>query len=196
MRPASVTTSEGRPTIATQKPLKSPSPAPVASAARMAISMRHALLPEARHDRGGEAHHRGDRQVDLAVDDDERHRQDHDRLLDAVLPQVDLVLDAQVPGHRDTLQSGRPRRAAARSSRPRSAAAPAHATSHRPPPRLASRACGGLVPAADPHPRLLEPPKDDLVARHREEDEQAQQDVADEVADADPAQQALLRAPR
>ena len=56
----------------------------------------NARLPGDSHDDGAQAHHRGHREVDLAIDDDEGHGQHDDGLLDADPPQVDLVLAAQV----------------------------------------------------------------------------------------------------
>ena len=52
---------------------------------------------------------RSDRQVDLAAHDDERHGQDDDRLLDAQLEEVDLVLDTEIAGNGGRVVRRRPR---------------------------------------------------------------------------------------
>ena len=78
----SVTTSDGRPKPVTSTPLSSPPAAPTTRTIGIATSTGTPAAnrqPRTAHDRPG---HRLDREVDLAGDDDQRHRQGHDRDLD------------------------------------------------------------------------------------------------------------------
>src|SRR4051794_1246156 len=53
------------------------------------------------------------------------------------------------------------------------------------------RAC--LVPPADPHPHFPQPSQNDGVGGHSDQDEQTEDGILDELAEACPAQQALLQ---
>ena len=56
---------------------------------------RRALMERPGHDAGRETHDRGDGKIDFAADDDQRHRQRDDALLDRQLEQIDEISDAQ-----------------------------------------------------------------------------------------------------
>ena len=75
----SVTTSDGRPPRPTRRPLSSAADDAHHEHERDRDLERDAGGPQEAEDRAGEAGHRLDREVDLAGDDDQRHRQRHDR---------------------------------------------------------------------------------------------------------------------
>ena len=90
---ASVTTSEGMPTRAMKQRVER-----AAEQRRCARQIgdgerrrRCPVLDQPAEGAGGQAHDRGDGEVDLGVDDDEGHHQGDDDLLDRQLEQVDLV---------------------------------------------------------------------------------------------------------
>ena len=97
MRPASVTTREGRPRRGDAPPLHEPGGAAGGDGDDDGDAERHRLAVVERRQHGGaQAHHRGHRQVDLPGDDDERHHHGDDDLLDRQLEQVDEVVDVEV----------------------------------------------------------------------------------------------------
>ena len=71
-----VTASDGRPTTATRKPLKAPPTAPTTiRATSAAAGDRQPALGAGRREHAAQPDHAGHREVDLAGDDDQRHRQ-------------------------------------------------------------------------------------------------------------------------
>ena len=70
-----VTASEGSPSRVTSSPLTRPHTAPSTSSSGMIVSIGQPGVPQRAHHRAGQAEHGGDRQVDLAGDDQQRHRQ-------------------------------------------------------------------------------------------------------------------------
>ena len=140
------------------------------------------LVNQATHDRG-QTHDRRDRQVDLAADDHERHAQDHDRLLDAQLEQVDLVLDRQVAGRGEGVERHDHDEDDRAAGLPSGAAEPGRHVAHRRAP-----------PALDGSPSVLRSrrrsriqivrsrPRIDLVRGDRQQDQQPQDRVPQELA--------------
>ena len=95
--PASVTTSDGRPRNATKSALQRGRRRRPASSATTTASPNGAPAScSAASTHGREAHHRRDREVDLAVDDHEGHDHDDDHLLDRELEHVHEVAVAEV----------------------------------------------------------------------------------------------------
>ena len=74
-----VTASDGRPRPVTRKPLNAPHTAPTHERRAHREPDRPAVREQLRHHDAREAEHRGDREVDLAGDHDQRDRQRHDR---------------------------------------------------------------------------------------------------------------------
>ena len=62
---------------------------------------RHARLVEDGDEHSGEAHHRCHGEIDLGVDDHERHDHDDDDLLDRQLEEIHEVVDAEIEGRED-----------------------------------------------------------------------------------------------
>ena len=150
--PASVTTSEGRPSLATHQPLISPA---TAAAARRGDDRqrqrRVALVQRGQHARRP-GHHRGDREVDLAGDDDERHRDDDDDLLDVQLEEVDEVVDAEVAARLRQVEHDRSRAGSRRARAPTCTGAPSSPTATSAVPRRARGAGGRRPRRASPPP--------------------------------------------
>ena len=119
-------------------------------------------------------HHRSDGEVDLAGDDDERHRDDDDHLLDVELEQVDEVVDAEVAGRlRDVEDDDRGRMPASRSSHVyrRAQLAMCDAAFHQ--------AARDVLPP----PPLAEAPGDRHVEDDGQQDQRAEDRVTPELAD-------------
>ena len=83
------------PTLATKKPFIAPNASPTASATTMASAMFQPDSCNLAITAADKSHHRRDREVDLAADDDEGHDQRHDRFFDAELEEICLVLRGQ-----------------------------------------------------------------------------------------------------
>ena len=136
--------------------------------------------------RGRQPHHRGDREVDFAADDHERHCQDDDRLLDAELKEVYLVTNSQEVRHpadvvgqhckqddeKEALQPRR-RRMTSRAMNGNS---------------FIGRLRPGLVATANSHPHLPQPGQDDGIGGDGDQDQQPQNGVFDEFTHPGPAQ--------
>ncbi len=181
MSPASVTTSDGRPSLATHHPWMRPATAAAQSAASTASGEGDIVFVQGGQHAGRPRHHRCDREVDLAGDDDERHRHDDDHLLDVQLEEVDEVVDAEVAARLGDVEDDRSQQDHAEQQLPRVTASPAQPS---PPPRGSARAS---VRAAA---RSRRPTA--MSSSDGQEDQRAEDRVAPELADLLDPHEALV----
>ena len=161
----SVTTSDGRPHASDEEAVEQPAERADDEDDRDRDLDRYAGRVQESEDRAGQAGHRLDRQVDFAGDDDEGHRQGHDRDLDDGRDQVGEVAGGQEDGE---------------DAAPIQTSEDEHDREQDLPARERRRPAGGPMPESSSAligrasgTRPLEPAKENGVDGDRDEDDEA-----------------------